>query len=161
MAAYNRPMRQRISRHSLLLMLLCVALLAGCTSAPQPRKTTLGERIAAEALAQTGRPYRFGGSTPEGFDCSGLVRHAHLAAGIDVPRTTTGQFQAARSIRWNKLAPGDLLFFRIDSREVTHVAIYTGNRRFVHAPQSGKSVETRTLDDAWYADRLVGAGRLF
>lgn len=161
MAAYNKPMRRRIFNHGLLLMLFCVALLAGCASAPQPRETTLGERIAAEALAQTGRPYRFGGSTPDGFDCSGLVRYAYLAAGVDAPRTTTEQFRVARPIRWNKLAPGDLLFFRIDSREVTHVAIYTGNRRFVHAPQSGKSVETRMLDDAWYADRLVGAGRLF
>lgn len=161
MAAYNEPMRRRISQHGLLLMLLCVALLAGCASAPRPRESMLGERIAAEALAQMGRPYRYGGSTPEGFDCSGLVRYAYRAAGVDVPRTTTEQFRAARSVRWNKLAPGDLLFFRIDSREVTHVAIYAGNQRFVHAPQSGKSVETRALDDAWYADRLVGAGRLF
>lgn len=103
-------MRQRISRHSPPLMLLCVALLAGCASAPQPRKTTLGERIAAEALAQTGRPYRYGGSTPEGFDCSGLGAARPPGCRIDVPRTTTGQFRVARSIRGNKLAPGDLLF---------------------------------------------------
>jgi murein DD-endopeptidase len=141
-------------------MLLCVALLTGCASTPRPREATLGERVAAAAVAQIGRPYRFGGSTPEGFDCSGLVRYAYLAAGRDVPRTTTEQFRAARLIRQRKLSPGDLLFFRIDSREVTHVAIYTGNGRFVHAPQSGKSVETRALDDEWYAGRLVGVGRL-
>jgi cell wall-associated NlpC family hydrolase len=160
-------MRRQISHHGLMLlmllmlMLLCIVALAGCASAPRPREATLGERIAASALAQIGRPYHYGGSTPEGFDCSGLVRFAYLAVGVDVPRTTTEQFRAARSIRWSKLAPGDLLFFRIDSREVTHVAIYTGNRRFVHAPQSGKSVETRALDDDWYRDRLVSAGRLF
>ena len=60
-----------------------------------------------------------------------------------------------------KLEPGDLLFFRVDSRDVSHVAIYTGNGTFVHAPQSGKSVETRTLDDDWYRHRLVSAGRLY
>ena len=142
-------------------MLLCIVALAGCASAPRPREAPLGERIAAGALAQIGRPYRYGGSTPEGFDCSGLVRYAYLTAGVDVPRTTTEQFQTARSIRLSDLSPGDLLFFRIDSREVTHVAIYTGHGRFVHAPQSGKSVETRPVDDEWYRDRLLGAGRLY
>jgi cell wall-associated NlpC family hydrolase len=154
-------MHRQLSRQSLLLMLLCVGVLAGCASAPRQREATLGERIAAEALAQVGRPYRYGGSSPEGFDCSGLVRYAYLAAGVDVPRTTTEQFQAARSLKLSELAPGDLLFYRIDSREVTHVAIYTGDGRFVHAPQSGKSVETRALDDDWYRERLVSAGRLY
>jgi murein DD-endopeptidase len=154
-------MRRQNSHHGLLLMLLFIVMLAGCASAPRPRETPLGERIAATALTQFGRPYRYGGSTPEGFDCSGLVRYAHLAAGIDVPRTTLEQYRAAHSIRLSELVPGDLLFFRIDSREVSHVAIYTGNRRIVHAPQSGKTVETRSLDDDWYANRLVGAGRLY
>jgi cell wall-associated NlpC family hydrolase len=89
------------------------------------------------------------------------VRYAYLAAGVDVPRTTFAQFRAARQVKLSKLTPGDLLFFRIESREITHVAIYTGNRRFVHAPQSGKSVETRALDDEWYRYRLVSAGRLY
>jgi murein DD-endopeptidase len=161
MAAYNCPMRHQNSRYSLLVMLLCIALLAGCASAPRQREATLGERIAATALAQRGRPYLYGGNTPEGFDCSGLVLYAYLAAGVDLPRTTTEQFQAAHQIKLSKLKPGDLLFFRIDSLEITHVAIYTGNRRFVHAPQAGKSVETRALDDDWYRERLVGAGRLY
>lgn len=160
-AAYNRRMRRQKSHHGLLLMLLCIVTLAGCASVPRPRETPLGERIAATALSQIGRPYHYGGSTPEGFDCSGLVRYAHVAAGVDVPRTTFEQVRAARSIRMSELAPGDLLFFRIESSEVAHVAIYTGNQRFVHAPQSGKAVETRSLDDAWYQERLVSAGRLY
>jgi murein DD-endopeptidase len=161
MAAYKHPMRRCIPLPSLLLVLLLCGTLAGCASVPRPREATLGERIAATALAQIGRPYLYGGSTPEGFDCSGLVRYAYLAAGLDVPRTTTEQFQAVRTIRLETLAPGDLLFFRIDSREVTHVGIYTGEGRFVHAPQSGKSVETRALDDDWYRQRLVSAGRFY
>jgi cell wall-associated NlpC family hydrolase len=135
-------------------------LAAGCVSTPRGREHTLGERIADTALKQVGRPYRYGGSTPEGFDCSGLVRFAYLAQGITVPRTTGEQFRASQAVKTGKLAPGDLLFFRIEGAEVSHVAIYAGNGRFVHAPQSGRPVETRGLDDDWYRSRLVRAGRL-
>jgi cell wall-associated NlpC family hydrolase len=145
----------------MLLALIATALLAGCASAPRQREATLGERIAASAMAQQGRPYRYGGSTPEGFDCSGLVHYVFLAAGIRVPRTTIDQFRAAHEIKLTRLAPGDLLFFRIDKKKVEHVAIYTGDGRFVHAPQSGKYVESRSLDDAWYRAHLISAGRLY
>ncbi len=141
--------------------LCCVMLMAGCSVTPRERERTLGERIAETALTQLGRPYRYGGSTTEGFDCSGLVRFAYLAQGITVPRTTGEQFQAARAVKAGKLAPGDLLFFRIDGKQVSHVAIYAGDGRFVHAPQTGKPVETRAMNDAWYRDRLVRAGRLY
>jgi len=153
-------MLQLLRNHGLPVALLCSALLTGCASAPHRREASLGERIAASAMAQQGRPYRYGGSTPEGFDCSGLVRYVYLAAGISVPRTTAEQFRAAHEIKLGTLAPGDVLFFRIDTPEVAHVAIYTGGGNFVHAPQSGKSVEIRSLDDNWYRSRLVGAGRL-
>lgn len=152
---------RRNLRHGLLLLTLCTALLAGCASAPRPNQLTLGERIAAGAMAQTGRPYRYGGSTPAGFDCSGLVSYVFSAAGVRVPRTTADQLRAAREIKLGKLEPGDLLFFRVDSRKVEHVAIYTGHGRFVHAPQSGRTVETRSLDDPWYRSRLISAGRMF
>jgi cell wall-associated NlpC family hydrolase len=154
-------MQERFRRHGLLLVLLCAALLTGCASAPRQREASLGERIAASAMAQTGRPYHYGGSTPAGFDCSGLVRFAYQAAGVSVPRTTSEQFRAARKVKLSQLAPGDLLFFRIDTRKVSHVAIYTGDGRFVHAPKSGKSVETRSLENDWFRSRLVSAGRLY
>ena len=144
-----------------LALLLAVLLLAGCASAPRAPEPTPGQQIVGSALAQVGRPYRYGGSTPEGFDCSGLVRFAYLAAGISVPRTTSEQYRAAHAVRMGRLVPGDLLFFRLDGREVSHVAIYAGDGRFVHAPQTGKAVETRQLDDAYYRTRLVSAGRLY
>lgn len=140
--------------------LLCMMLMAGCSISPRERERSLGERVADTALTQLGRPYRYGGSTPEGFDCSGLVRFAYLAQGITVPRTTGEQFRAAQAVKIGKLTPGDLLFFRIDGKTVSHVAIYAGDGRFVHAPQTGKPVETRAMDDPWYRDRLVRAGRL-
>jgi cell wall-associated NlpC family hydrolase len=147
--------------HGLLLALLATLLLVGCASAPRLREPGVGDRIADSALAQLGRPYLYGGSTPQGFDCSGLVRFAYLGAGFSVPRTTIEQFRAAQEVKIGRIAPGDLLFFRIDSRDVSHVAIYAGNGRFVHAPQTGRAVETRPLDDPYYRSRLVRAGRLY
>lgn len=145
----------------MLLALLATLLLVGCASAPGVRETGVGAQVSDSALAQVGRPYLYGGSTPQGFDCSGLVRFAYLAAGISVPRTTGEQFREAREVKLGSIAPGDLLFFRIDGREVSHVGIYAGNGRFVHAPQTGRPVETRALDDAYYRQRLVRAGRFY
>jgi cell wall-associated NlpC family hydrolase len=80
-----------------------------------------------------------------------------------VPRTAAAQFAAARKVEPEMLRAGDLVFFRLvpGSREVTHVGIYTGQRRFVHAPQTGRSVGEASLDDPYYRERFAGAGRLF
>jgi cell wall-associated NlpC family hydrolase len=155
------------------LLLLCIPLatllVTGCAGAParvpggttsRPVEAALGQRILASALGQLGQPYRYGGNGPEAFDCSGLVRFAHAAQGVAVPRTTDGQFQAARPVPANRIEAGDVLFFRFEGPKVSHVAIYAGGGRFVHAPQSGRAVEIRPLDD-WYRRRLVGAGRLY
>jgi murein DD-endopeptidase len=145
-------------------MLLALLVLAGCASGPRraPESAdSVGARVAGVALAQVGRPYRYGGSGPDSFDCSGLVHFAYASLGIRVPRTTEAQFDAARPVPTRQLARGDLLFFRFDKGpKVSHVAIYTGDGRFVHAPQSGRSVETGRLEDDWYRRRLVAAGRL-
>jgi cell wall-associated NlpC family hydrolase len=154
---------------SRLLGVLAALLLAACASGPPVAQdgvgtasapASLGERISASALAQLGRPYRYGGNGPEFFDCSGLVRFAHAAQGIGVPRTTEDQLRAARPIAEHEILAGDVLFFRFEGDKVSHVAIYTGDGQFVHAPQSGRAVETRPLADSWYRRRLVGVGRL-
>lgn len=121
----------------------------------------VGGEIAMRAISLLGRPYRWGGNGPEAFDCSGLVRFVHQQLGIEVPRTAADQFSAAQPVKVGELQPGDLLFFRLESRRISHVAIYAGEGRFVHAPQSGRAVELRTLDDRFYRPRLAGAGRLF
>jgi cell wall-associated NlpC family hydrolase len=123
-----------------------------------------GAAIARQALAQVGAPYRYGGAEPaRGFDCSGLVTYAHGLAGIGVPRTSGAQFAAARKVDPDDLRPGDLVFFRLvpGSREITHVGIYTGQGRFVHAPQTGKRVSEASLEDPYYRERFAGAGRLY
>lgn len=121
---------------------------------------TVGNEVAIRAISLLGSPYEWGGNGPTTFDCSGLVRFIHDQLGISTPRTAAEQFSAATPVKLDHLAPGDLLFFRIKGR-ISHVAIYTGEGRFVHAPQTGRSVELRPLDDDFYRPRLAGAGRLF
>jgi cell wall-associated NlpC family hydrolase len=151
-----------------LALFACAFVLAGCTpfrpGLPSTAATAPGgAAIARAAAAQLGAPYRYGGTDPtRGFDCSGLVFYAHAQQGIAVPRTAAAQFAAARSLDPDDLEPGDLVFYRLDTRrrEVTHVGIYVGQGRFVHAPQSGKRVGEALLDDPYWRERFAGAGRL-
>jgi murein DD-endopeptidase len=124
--------------------------------------TSTGDEIALRAIALIGAPYVWGGDGPSEFDCSGLVRFIHDQLGITVPRTAAQQYSAARRVRIEGIEPGDLLFFRTRGGErISHVAIYTGEGRFIHAPQTGRPVELRELDDEYYRPRLAGAGRMF
>lgn len=123
-----------------------------------------GDTLAREARAQLGVPYRWGGADPgRGFDCSGLVAWVHAREGIGVPRTAAAQFAAAERVDDRDLRPGDLVFFRLQSRrsDVSHVGIYTGQRKFVHAPQTGRDVAEASLDDPYYRARYAGAGRFY
>lgn len=122
---------------------------------------SVGSEIVIRAISLLGAPYRYGGSGPTAFDCSGLVQFIHHELGIEVPRTAAEQYRAADPIRLDDIEPGDLLFFRISGKRISHVAIYAGSGRFVHAPQTGRPIELRTLDDGYYKPRLAGAGRLF
>jgi cell wall-associated NlpC family hydrolase len=122
----------------------------------------LGEEIALRALAMVGKPYVYGGADLQGFDCSGLVYYIHDALGMMVPRTAATQQRAAMNVDRTALQPGDLVFFRTtSSKQVSHVGVYVGENRFVHAPSSGKLIELRPLDDSYFGPRLVGMGRLY
>jgi murein DD-endopeptidase len=155
-----------VSRVSAFLFFI---VLAGCSTTPErddvvaatSAPTSLGDEIALRAIAQVGKPYRYGGADLDGFDCSGLVFYIHRELGYTVPRTAAEQYSASAPINVRKLEPGDLLFFRTThTKKITHVAIYAGDNRFIHAPQSGREIELRALDDEYYRPRLVGAGRL-
>ena len=151
-------------------------VLAGCASstpppkAPEPAREwdgaggasnmrNRGEALADFALRLRGAPYRYGGATLDGFDCSGLVFYAHRSLGLSVPRTSSDQADQAIRIKPRKLRRGDLVFFKVDSRKVNHVGIYIGDHRFIHAPGAGKPVTTNSLDDEFYAERFFAAGR--
>ncbi len=114
--------------------------------------------LVAAALAMQGKPYLYGGTTPDGFDCSGLVLYSYKQFGIKVPRNSYKQYQASQPVREHDLKPGDLVFFRTGGGFVSHVGIYIGNNEFVHAPGTGKVVRVESLDDAYYKKTYVGAG---
>lgn len=147
-------------------LVLGTALLTACGSLhppAQPAAQRVPEpaaalRAVAVAQQMVGKPYRYGGNTPQGFDCSGLVHYSYTQAGHSVPRSTTEQYARARTIPYAQRAPGDLLFFRIDGKP-SHVGIYLGNGRFVHAPSGGKQVEYASLSNDYWSKRLVKVGR--
>jgi cell wall-associated NlpC family hydrolase len=155
---------------SLVTLLL---LVSGCASTPPERvhavtdataataASAFGDEVAVRAIAQVGKPYRYGGADLDGFDCSGLVFFIHRELGVTVPRTAAEQYAASQPVNMQRLEPGDLLFFRTTkAKRVTHVGIYAGGGRFIHAPQTGRDIELRDLSDQYYGPRLVGAGRL-
>ncbi len=121
---------------------------------------SLGEEVAVRAIALVGKPYRYGGADLDGFDCSGLVFYIYHELGVEVPRTAAEQHHIAAVVSRDELQPGDLLFFRIKRKRISHVGIYVGDNRFVHAPQSGKRIQLRSLTEKYYARHWVSAGRL-
>jgi cell wall-associated NlpC family hydrolase len=152
-----------MGRSRLVFVAALAALLAAC--APFQRGTTGGTAsnpgaaalIAAES--RIGAPYRYGGAGPDAFDCSGLVAYSYRQAGITLPRTAAQQYAAVTPVPKRDLKPGDLVFFRVNGNGVSHVGIYAGDDRLVDAPQTGGRVRMVRLDDEWYRERYVGAGR--
>ncbi|MEO6968438.1 MAG: C40 family peptidase [Rhodanobacteraceae bacterium] len=146
-----------------LLPLLAPALallLAACATTPPPPATAAND-VLFRAIGLVGTPYRFGGNTPaSGFDCSGLVDYVFRSAGFALPRNSReiADMDAPR-IRGDRLAPGDLLFFGRHGR-VSHVAIYVGEGRFVHAPNTGGTVRLDQLDGAYWHDHFLYAKRV-
>jgi cell wall-associated NlpC family hydrolase len=122
---------------------------------PQQATPSLGERAAKIALGMVGVPYRWGGESPSGFDCSGLVRWTYLRVGVELPHSSYALYGLGRSVTRSQIEPGDMLFFE----GLGHVGLYLGRGRMVHAPYSGRDVEVVRLAD-WYESRLVGARRL-
>jgi cell wall-associated NlpC family hydrolase len=118
----------------------------------------VGQQAAAVAVQQVGVPYRYGGSNPAGFDCSGLVHYSYGRAGKAVPRTTTQLWNATTAVNRDDIRAGDVLFFRIEGK-MSHVGMYIGDDRFVHAPSSGKSVSMESLTSGYYREAFIRAGR--
>jgi len=127
-------------------------------SAAKAESHAPGERAAAVALGQLGVPYRYGGTTSRGFDCSGLVQYAWHRAGANIPRTTSEQWRRLQKVSLGDLQVGDLLFFRINGK-LSHVGLYLGGSRFVHAPESGRSVSVASLESSFYRRAFAGVAR--
>jgi hypothetical protein len=106
--------------------------------APTP---SLGERAVSFALREVGVPYHWGGDSPSGFDCSGLVRWSYLHVGIDLPHSSYALYGRGRRVSAGRMKPGDVLFFD----GLGHVGLYVGHGRMVHAPYTGRDVEVVSL----------------
>lgn len=151
------------------IVLTTALALAGCggTPARHPPPTRNGSdaanAILFRAIALVGTPYRSGGNTPEGgFDCSGLVGYIFRdVAGVALPRTADeiSRIDAADVDR-TALASADLVFFHGKGRSVTHVGIYVGENRFVHAPNKGGTVRLDSLDGNYWREHYAGAKRV-
>jgi murein DD-endopeptidase len=142
---------------------LAAALLAGCSSAPVARvdaSPASSDRAASIAATMVGKRYRFGGESPStGFDCSGLVQFSFRQAGLAVPRSTEQQLRRSKAVKRASLRRGDLVFFDQEGKKHSHVGIYLGDGRFVHAPSSGKQVRIDRLDSRYWQAHLSAVRR--
>lgn len=165
-------------RHACRLALLVSAgLLAACGGAPRrdapahaaPRHATpddadveTANAVLFRAIALVGTPYHFGGNTPlGGFDCSGLVGYVFRdAADIALPRSAARMSELpSPELERDQLRSADLVFFR-DRRRISHVGIYVGERRFVHAPNTGGTVRLDSLDGPWWREHFAFGKRV-
>lgn len=156
------------------LAALLLSLLAACASTPSPSPSlastsnwrsevsaSIGDRAAAQAATMRGRPYHFGGaSVSAGFDCSGLVQYSYRQVGVNLPHSTEAQRQISRPVKLSNVRRGDLLFFDLEGKKNSHVGIYLGEGRFIHAPSTGKNVRSDKLDSPYWKKHLSEARRV-
>ena len=140
-----------------LFMLLCLTFFAN------PFKTEAAfsaNKLIAEAHKVIGTPYRAGGTTPKGFDCSYFFVCITNKVGVSLPRSSEAMYKKGKPVSLKQLAPGDLLFFKTSKHKgISHVAIYIGNGRMIHATSS-KGVKVDSIHQSYWKQRFVGAKRL-
>jgi cell wall-associated NlpC family hydrolase len=129
---------------------------------PRREKSDMGAIAARTAERFVGIPYRWGGDTVvDGMDCSGFARAVYNLCGVNIPRTSREQYLVGDVVGKGELKDGDLVFFGASADDITHVGIFVGNGRFVHAPRRGDDIKISTLDEAYFQKRFVGAKRYF
>jgi cell wall-associated NlpC family hydrolase len=152
-------------RHNILFLSAFIACL-GTAGVPLSCAAKSMEANAADPIEQAyqvlGTPYRYGGKSPAtGFDCSGLVTHVfEQSLGIALPHSASAQSKLGTRIRLDELAPGDLVFYNTRRRPYSHVGIYVGDDKFIHAPKPGSSVRVESMKTAYWMKRYNGSRRL-
>ena len=121
-----------------------------------------GRELIMQSMDLVGTPYRWGGASDAGFDCSGMIQYLYKnALGVNLPRTSRDMAAASKKISQSSLKAGDLVFFNTSGSGISHVGLYIGNNEFIHAPSSGKTVQTERLSKPYYASHFVTAGTFF
>lgn len=156
-----------MTRLWLAISVMLMAILAGCSSSPEiPEQATVraSNEVASKTIVYAkemlGKPYRYAGDTPAGFDCSGLVKYSYGRAGISMPRDTQAQHRMSVLVSTRGLREGDLLFFDQEGKKKSHVGLYIGNGRFIHAPSSGGKVRTDSMNAEYWKKHFVEARRI-
>lgn len=117
--------------------------------------------LVAVANTFLGVPYKFGGNSKDGLDCSALVKIVYeKASGIVLPRVASQQANSTRKIAKSELKPGDLVFFNTRRKQYSHVGIYIGDNKFIHAPRTGAKVRVEDMDKYYWTSRFNGARRV-
>jgi cell wall-associated NlpC family hydrolase len=152
--------RSRAGRGAALLLL--AAWLPACAGAPlRAPDAALAERVTDRARALVGTPYRYGGDTPRGFDCSGFVRYVYRkAADLTLPHSARRLFTTGRPVSRGQELPSDLIFYNTGGGGPTHVGIYLGKGWFIHASDSGDTVKVADGSDSYWRARYLGARRV-
>jgi cell wall-associated NlpC family hydrolase len=155
-------MTRRLLRKTALCLLSLASLTCGSSQRVNYQEGDSfydpGQALVA-AKNMIGKPYKYSGENPSGFDCSGLVRYSYLKVGIDLPHGTGELKEVTRHVADRELRKGDLVFFERDGNRL-HVGIYVGGNRFVHAPRPGKFVRIDSLDDPYWKERFCDARRI-
>lgn len=168
---FEKKMSYQLCRNFILCLILL--LLAGCSTTSRLMLSSLPitdsdvsvgmEELSIQAMALVDTPYRYSGNTPDtGFDCSGFVRYVvRRVLGINLPRTVKQIALKGHPLTQSRWAPGDLIFFAtVVGEPYSHVGIYVGQGRFVHAPATGGKVRLEQLNKPYWLTRLTGARRL-
>ena len=158
----GKMIKMRDARPFGVCLYLTLLITFGCAHAPVRPATgytpAYGEKAARTAQSMIGRPYKYRGDSPAGFDCSGLVRYCYLTTGMVVPHNTRELKNLSHSIG-RGMRKGDLLFFDERGKQYSHVGIYVGNNTFVHAPSSGRAVRQDSLQNPYWKEHFLDARR--
>lgn len=134
---------------------------SGLSRGPSPSMTADQSKVIKVARSMLGTPYVYGGKSPQGFDCSGLLYYVYRkAAKITLPRVSRDQVKTGRLVKGAALLPADIVYFKIKGEKSFHVGLYIGRGKFIHAPSSNGRVNIQDLNIHYWKSQYLGARRI-
>jgi len=165
MSVFNRKKERGRDKNTFLqkpVFALCILFMSapnihGSHTSNKASDDDLRRSLTHTAKSLIGRPYKSGEAGPACFDCCGFSMYVYQCNGINIPRTARDQFGKGTRIDKKRLHLGDLLFFRITNKDISHVGLYIGNDKFIHAPYPGKAVRIEKLNTEYWKKRYAAA----